>query len=166
MISDIEKIIHQYTSFETDVREAIETLCAPYCRDCVNICCKPTFCQETIDSPFLSRLREKFPPKIRYSNKHGWLTEKGCALLTGRPPVCYEFFCRDILTALSDDSRRHDIEALGRLISHIGKNALGSRHLVEIMTSDKLHRVRYSRFERRLAEAEAVFAAILKKWGN
>ena len=46
---------------------------------------------------------------------------------------------------------------LAKLISHIGKKALGSKHLVEIMTPADLEKVRYSRFEKRLSEARNAF---------
>ncbi len=52
----------------------------------------------------------------------------------------------------------HMISLLGILISYIGKNALGHHHLVEIMTQEKLLKVKISRFERRLAQAEKGFA--------
>ena len=42
---------------------------------------------------------------------------------------------------------------LANLITHVGKRALGSRHLIEIMSLTELKKVKYSRFERRLSEA-------------
>ncbi|QTA91004.1 hypothetical protein [Desulfonema magnum] len=157
-MSELDKILNQYISFEARVGKRITSLCAPYCSACTNICCKPDFCRETNDSPFLSLIREKFSPSVTYDREQGWITPTGCALLVGRPPVCYEFFCNNIIMGQAGDMHVQMISLLGMLISYIGKNALAHHHLVEIMTAEKLHKVKFSRFERRLAEAEIGFA--------
>jgi len=58
---------------------------------------------------------------------------------------------------------RKNLELLGLLISGMGKNALGSRHLVEIMLNEKLQRVRFSRFEKRLGKAEEIMGELSSK---
>jgi hypothetical protein len=49
---------------------------------------------------------------------------------------------------------------LSKLISHIGKRALGSRHLIEVMDPADLKKIRYSRFEKRLSEARNAFDVV------
>lgn len=49
---------------------------------------------------------------------------------------------------------------LSKLIAHIGKGALGSRHLIEVMDPADLKKVRYSRFEKRLSEARNAFDVV------
>ena len=49
---------------------------------------------------------------------------------------------------------------LAKLISHIGKRALGSKHLIEVMDPADLKKVRYSRFEKRLSEARVAFSVL------
>jgi hypothetical protein len=49
---------------------------------------------------------------------------------------------------------------LSKLISHIGKRALGSRHLIEVMDPDDLKKIRYSRFEKRLSDARNAFDVV------
>ena len=160
-MSDLDKIIKRYVAFEIRVGERITELCSPHCRHCKSICCKSDFCREALESPFLSLIRERFPASAPYSEKQGWLTPKGCVLRVGRPPVCYEFFCNRIISAQPSAQDRKNLEQLGFLISRMGKNALGSRHLVEIMTSEKLHKVRFSRFEKRLRDAEEILIKLL-----
>jgi len=162
-MSDLDKIITCYAAFEIRVRKHITAICFPYCRDCRDICCKPEFCREAAESPFLLMVREKFPASAAYSEKQGWLTRKGCALCAGRPPVCYEFFCSKIMSAQPTSRDRKNLELLGLLISGMGKNALGSRHLVEIMLNEKLQRVRFSRFEKRLGKAEEIMGELSSK---
>ena len=52
------------------------------------------------------------------------------------------------------------IKVLSELITHIGKNAIGRRHLVEILYREDLHRIKFSRFEKRLQEAESAFEVV------
>jgi hypothetical protein len=135
-------------------------ICAPQCRGCTNVCCREELCRETIEAPFLCLLHEKNLPSNSYNSRKGWLTKKGCALSTGRAPVCYHFLCTDILAAQNTQLDRYMLEVLAALINHIGKNALGDRHLVEILDLDDLHRLKLPRFSKKLHEARAAFNAV------
>ncbi len=90
----------------------------------------------------------------------------GCALSTGRPPVCYQFYCNKIIDALPDDQHRYRFQVLSNLVPHIGKRALGHRHLVEIMDAAQLTRVKITRFRKRLAEARRALQIIQSINGN
>ena len=159
-MSELNKIVEKYIDFEKRVRAVMDTICVQHCGNCDNVCCRQQFCRETIESPFLSLLREKAPPPTTYSSEFGWLTETGCGLCIGRAPVCYEFLCTDIFASQKTKFDRSMIEVLSELISHIGKNAIGRRHLVEILHREDLHRIKLSRFEKKLQEAEAAFEAV------
>ncbi len=159
-MSELERILTEYASFETKVRKMNAALCGPYCGVCTDICCKPHFCQEAIDIPFLSLLRERFCGHLRYSKAHGWLTRTGCALSVGRPPVCYEFFCDTVMLAQGNGTRKYGFTVLSRLLSHIGRIAPGRGHLVEIMNLEDLLNLRYSRFKKRLFQAETAFETL------
>ncbi|MGD8298970.1 MAG: hypothetical protein PVG67_21400, partial [Desulfobacterales bacterium] len=89
-----------------------------------------------------------------------WLSETGCRLPVGRPPVCYEFLCANILDAQQTGIHRYAMIVLSKLVSHIGKKALGSRHLIEVMDPADLKKIRYSRFEKRLSEARNAFDVV------
>ena len=154
-MSELKKIVKKYIDFEKRLRAVMERICAKHCGNCHNVCCRQEFCQETIESPFLTLLREKAPPLTTYNSEFGWLTESGCALSIGRAPVCYEFLCTDILASQKTKFDRSMIKILSTLINHLGKNALGPRHLVEILHKEDLHRLRLARFEKRLKDAEA-----------
>ncbi len=163
---ELDRIIEKYINFEKNMRMMMDTLCARHCAHCNKVCCRQDFCWETIESPFLTLLREKYPPPTTYSTEAGWLTETGCALCIGRAPVCYEYLCPTILASRETKFDRYMIKVLAALTTHIGKNALGSRHLVEILIREDLQRIKLSRFEKRLNEAQDAFiavAAYLKK---
>jgi hypothetical protein len=159
-MSELDRIIDKYINFEKNVRVMTDTICGPHCAHCDKVCCKPDFCRETIESPFLSHLLEKYPPPTTYSTESGWLTDTGCGLFIGRPPVCYEFLCENILASQQSEFDCYIMKILSALMTHIGKNAAGRRHLVELLHKDDLHRMRPLRFEKKLQEAQAAFGVV------
>jgi len=96
----------------------------------------------------------------------GWLTEAGCSLPLGRPPVCYQFVCGKILEAQATDEQRYLMKVYANLINHVGKTALGHNHLVAIMDSDRIAQLDYARFARRLNEARQAFELMQGCWNQ
>ena len=156
-MDEIEHILKDYAAFEAEVRAFSSELWFRWCSTCPKVCCKAVYCRETIESPFLFLLLKKYPHPISNITQKGWLSEAGCKLSVGRPPVCYEFLCATILDARQPGIQRYAMIVLSKLISHIGKKALGSRHLIEVMDPADLKKVRYSRFEKRFSEARKAF---------
>jgi hypothetical protein len=153
-MNDLEQILKDYAAFETEVNTFCSRLWFPWCSDCTEVCCKKDYCQETLESPFLALLLQKYGADPGFHLNHqGWLNEAGCKLSVGRPPVCYEFLCGHILDDQKTWEQRYAMIVLANLITYIGKRALGSRHLIEIMSLTELKKVKYSRYERRLSEA-------------
>jgi hypothetical protein len=117
---------------------------------------------ETRESVFLKLVAKRFSDRSVFSPSHGWLTATGCALVAGRPPVCYEFLCRPISNTVSGDPyRHHALKVSSMLITHMGKHAIGGRHLVEITQADDLNRIDPDRFMTRFREAEKAFHAVV-----
>jgi hypothetical protein len=168
MTTVLSKMIKEYMAFETIVRLQITVICAPHCSNCRTLCCGPDYCRENIDSPFLRAISSKNQLPKAFCPEHGWLTPAGCALTSGRPPVCYQFNCDTILDALPGELARYLIRVLSNLIPYIGRRALGNRHLVEIMDPVQLNRVKLERFGRRLGEARRALQIIqsFNRYGN
>jgi hypothetical protein len=156
-MQELEQILKYYAAFESEVRVFSSELWFPWCSNCREVCCKPVYCRETPESPFLFLLLKKYSHRVFNSPQKTWLSETGCKLAIGRPPVCYEFLCATILEAQQPGIHRYAMIVLAKLISHIGKRALGSRHLIEVMDPDDLKKIRYSRFQKRLTEARNAF---------
>jgi hypothetical protein len=154
---ELEQILKDYAAFETEVRNFSSELWFQWCSNCREVCCKAVYCRETLESPFLFLLSKNHSSEVSYSTQKAWLNETGCKLSVGRPPVCYEFLCGTILEAQQTGMQRYAMIVLSKLISHIGKCALGSRHLIEVMDPADLKKVRYSRFQKRLSEARNAF---------
>jgi len=114
-----------------------------------------------MESPFLSLLKNNFQQSTRFSTDAGWLAATGCTLFFGRPPVCYEFMCNTILDAQPTITHEYVAQILSKLISYIGKNAVGGSHIVEIMSEKKLQRIKITRFKKRLDEAKEAYLAVL-----
>lgn len=160
MQAKLLQILDEYAAFETAVRQQISDFCAPHCSVCELVCCRPEFCRENIDSPFLNLLSSMILRNPAHSADRGWLTSSGCALSNGRPPVCYQFNCDKIMDPLPDDLNRYLARVLSNLVPHIGKRALGGRHLVEIMDPAQLKKVKHGRFAKRLGQARDALEVI------
>ena len=159
-MQELEQILKEYAAFESEVRFFSSELWFQWCSNCREICCKAIYCRETYESPFLFLLIKKHSHQVFYDTQQDWLSEAGCKLSVGRPPVCYEFLCGNILDAQQTGMHRYAMIVLAKLISHIGKRALGSRHLIEVMDPDDLKKIRYSRFQKRLSEARNAFDVV------
>ena len=152
-MDELKQVLKAYAAFEAEVGAFSSELWFQWCSNCREVCCKPVYCRETLESPFLFLLSKNHSPEVFYSTQKAWLSETGCRLSIGRPPVCYEFLCGTILGAQQPVIERYAMIVLSKLISYIGKRALGSRHLIEVMDLDDLKKIKYSRFQKRLAEA-------------
>jgi hypothetical protein len=159
-MDELEQILQNYAAFETEVRVFSSELWFQWCSNCRQVCCKSVYCRETIESPFLYLLLQKHSHHISFNTQKDWLSQTGCKLSVGRPPVCYEFLCGNILDAQQTGMQRYAMIILSKLISHIGKRALGPRHLIEVMEPADLKKTRYSRFEKRLSEARNAFDVV------
>jgi hypothetical protein len=159
-MQEIELILKDYAAFEAEVRSFSSEIWFQWCSSCREVCCKAVYCRETLESPFLFLLLKKYSHQVINYTQKAWLSEAGCKLSVGRPPVCYEFLCSNILEAQQPGMHRYAMIVLSKLMSHIGKRALGSRHLIEVMDPADLKKVRYSRFQKRLSEARNAFDAL------
>lgn len=160
VMSELDKIIEMYIDFEKKVSMTMTAMCTAHCSACATVCCREELCRETVEAPFLCLLRKEAPALAAYSSDRGWLTDSGCALSMGRAPVCYHFLCTDILASQNTQIDRYMLEVLAALINHIGKNALGDRHLVEILDLEDLQRVKLPQFSKKLLEAQTAFNAV------
>jgi hypothetical protein len=129
-----KQLIDEYISLEKEIQKLITPLSHQFCYKCSGKCCREEICRESIQSAFLSILIEK--QNARYDHQHGWLSPSGCRLGYGRPLVCYDFFCKNIL-----NSRLFKVIGI-QIIIHdflsIGNKAYGNTHLVCIDNLDRL----------------------------
>jgi hypothetical protein len=159
-MDELEHILIAYATFESEVRVFSSELWFQWCSNCREVCCKSVYCRETFESSFLFLLLKKHSHQVSNGTQKDWLSEAGCKLSVGRPPVCYEFLCSNILDAQQTGMHRYAMIVLSKLISHIGKKALGSRHLIEVMDPADLKKINYSRFQKRLSEAHNAFDVV------
>lgn len=157
----INEILEQYAELERSVQQLMSQLFNETCGMCTACCCRADICEESTLSAFLSQLLKRQELSAAdMDDRYGWLDLHGCSLEYGRPPVCYTFFCGDLLDGLPDEDARYAARTLGRLINHIGKNALGDWHLVEIMDPADLEKIDCRRITRRIEEAQVAFEVI------
>lgn len=156
-MNTLSKIMEKYAAFEAEVNSYAVTIYLNHCSTCKGICCKPEYCEESITSPFLCRLRQHFVPDAACDSARGWLTQTGCALSVGRPPVCHQYLCDTILSMQPAADFHYALSIFSTLVNHIGKKALGRKHIVELQEASGLKRINFTRFEKHLNEAENAF---------
>ena len=161
--SNIDDTLEAYTELETEVGRLMSHLFSDICGLCTACCCRADICEEALQSAFLSRLLERQGlGEDQLDDRFGWLETDGCSLEYGRPPICYAYYCDQLLERLANDEVRHAVTLLGHLIDHVGLDALGEWRLVEIQNADDLARVDFDAVYRRIEEARAAFEVVVE----
>ena len=140
----LSKLFDDYISLEKEIQKLIFSISNYFCRECLGKCCRAEICKESIESTFLSRLTEK--QRIRFDNQNGWLGPLGCRLDYGRPLVCYEFFCENVLK--TNFFSTSNIKTIINNFASIGNKAYGNTHLLcidnlDILSSNKIDKISY-----------------------
>lgn len=156
-----ETIIEPYIELESGIRRLMTHLFSETCAICTACCCRVDICEEALQSAFLSMLIDRQELSAgEMDDRFGWLEQYGCMLEYGRPPVCYTYFCDELLARLPDNEIRHIIRVLGRLVEYVGEDALDGLHLADIKKRSDLEKVDFEALSLRLEEALTVFRAI------
>jgi hypothetical protein len=154
MKAELSFLIDEYSNLEITVRGLISGICRPFCGKCEKPCCREDICRETLDSLWLRMvLDSKHHDISSYDESDGWLTVDGCALETGRAPLCYEFFCSRIMSSFAGEHQRYGVNVLGNLISFVGRDALNKRHLVTLADPEELLRMNHGKIYERIIKA-------------
>ena len=140
----ITNLLDRYASLEKEIQKLIYQTCGHFCGKCSSRCCKEEICEESIESTFLSMLVER--QGVQYDLQNGWMSASGCRLFYGRPLVCYEFFCKDILK--SHLFRAINIKKIVNDFVSVGNRARGNTHLIcvdnlEIISSLRIDKMIY-----------------------
>lgn len=163
MLVSLDQMVERYARLEMAVQQRMNACCAVFCSACTTPCCRIDFCCESLESPFLAAVRNRFAPAALWDPAAGWLTPTGCGLAAGRPPVCYEFLCGPILTAQTNVQPLSALKRLSMLITAAGRRARGNHHLVEL--SD-LSRINPMRLLAQLDRSQAALTRLLEQWGE
>ena len=160
-MSPIDEILKPYAELESSVNLLMKELFSETCGMCTACCCRADICEEAIESAFLSKLLKRQGLDANdMDDRYGWLDLNGCSLDYGRPPICYAYFCDQLLSRLPDDDARLAAQKLGQLMDHVGKDALGNWTLVDIKNNDDLDKVSVDELSRRLEEAQEALQII------
>ncbi len=163
-MNPIEEIAEIYSGLEERIGQLMNHLCSETCGICTACCCRADICEEVGDSAFLCLLlKRQGIDAAEMDDRYGWLDLAGCALSVGRPPICYAYFCDQLLARFPDDDARLAAQVLGRLLHHAGQNARGECHLVEIRNVAELDQVDVDRLSGQLEEAQ-LGQEIIEEW--
>ena len=153
----MQQFAEQYAALEREVQELTSALCAESCALCSSCCCRADLCEEALNSPFLSMLHRR---DFLDSDAYGFLSETGCVLDAGRPPVCYEFFCDELLNNF--DERQCDmLRKLGALPMHAGLID-DDLHIADL---NSFARIDFSKLNQQLDDAFATLEEIKNFFG-
>jgi hypothetical protein len=160
-MSLIDEVLEPYAALENSVNLLMKQLFSTTCGMCTACCCRADICEEALESAFLSKLLKRQGLGANdLDDRYGWLDLNGCSLEYGRPPICYSYFCDQLLSRLPDDDARYAAQKLGQLMDHVGKDALGDWNLVDIKNADDLDKVSVDELFQRLEEAQEAFQLI------
>jgi len=162
-VKKLDTFICEYVAFEQQLRTLMVNVCGRVCSICTARCCRPDICEEARDSTFLQLLlKRQGLSEFEFDDRYGWLGHSGCRLEYGRPPVCYEYFCNELLSAMPDNRFRDLMRQAGALPAKIGRNALGKLHLTEIINPAELNCVSFDRLSQRLEQARLQLKEIIQ----
>jgi hypothetical protein len=155
----LEKVIHEYRYLESQVHRILDKFCTPFCKLCISCCCRKEICDESIDSYWLEMVWNGSGFTIsNYNDNTGWLTEFGCKLSIGRPPVCYDFFCNNISNFIFQNmDSLAALRKIAHLIAFSGKNALGNKPLVTLTADEVLNKLNYKKLSNSIARSLEMF---------
>ena len=157
-LRDCIKAILEYQDLEQKVRRMILKACKPFCSACSDCCCKKDFCSESLHS-FWLRMTWQLQgyTSAQYDDSKGWLLSEGCRLISGRPPVCYEYLCNKMLGEMSEGVQLDNLKAISALPAVAGKNALGNKHLVTLSAEQISERMNFIKLRRQIAKSLNLF---------
>ena len=130
----LTNLLDSYVVLEKEIQKLIAPLSSHYCSACSGKCCREEICRESVESAFLAALVKR--QNIEYDAQNGWLGNSGCRLEYGRPPVCYDYFCDEMLK--SRLTKSSEIQAIVNDFVSIGNKAYGNIHLLCISDLDIL----------------------------
>src|SRR5438552_18907866 len=102
---DLRRALDEYVALERRVQPLASGRCAATCAACRAPCCRAQFCVEAWEAPWLRAATSRRGAVRAVASAleiEGHLAKDGCRLNFGRPPVCYEYACRDVLATLAD----------------------------------------------------------------
>jgi len=94
-MNELNELISAHHDIEHCLQKITKNVFGEECTKCTDVCCREEFCRESIDIPFLRLLLSKSLEE--YNQTSGWCNKNtGCVLTSGRPLVCYEFYCNKL----------------------------------------------------------------------
>jgi hypothetical protein len=159
------KVALDYIDLEKRIRSIMHRLFEPFCEKCSNCCCKEDICRESIDSAWLTLVRNILDSRtLQYNEADGWLSSSGCRLAAGRPPVCYEYLCTNILNSCRGCKFLDNLKQLSKLLSITGTKSLGHKHLVALSTEEIATRLNPTKLSTRISNSNRSFERINKEF--
>jgi len=98
MESLLEELVRFHKEAEEIIARRIAEICRETCSACQTPCCNEHMCSEADDSYFLTRIIGADSRK----NSGKWFDGNGCMLQYGRPMLCRDYFCDELLVLAAE----------------------------------------------------------------
>ncbi len=160
--ADVRAALDEYVALERRVRPLASGAFAHVCAACRSPCCRAVYCAEAWESPWLRAVTSRRGAVRAVAPEdaiEGHLARDGCRLRFGRPPVCYEFACWDILGRIATDEEKYLFRVISHVMTFAGEGALPRTHLVEVRDLARLAGRPAARLRERIALAGRIFDA-------
>ena len=133
MNSTLIEIREVHIEIEHYLQRLAKTISSSECSACTNVCCREDICNESITSDFLRFILGNTTKD--YHKENGWFdNSSGCTLTSGRPFVCYEFFC----SQFREDSASKTLQEQSRRFSKLYAKVFRNKHILEIDNIDSI----------------------------
>jgi len=156
--TDLMLAANEYLFLESKVNSLVSQACSCFCTECKDRCCRKEYCSESVSSYWLRIIWTLRGNDIsNYDEEKGWTSPYGCHLTAGRPPVCYDFLCNRILEENPMGTYVASLIKICKLPGWMGKNALGTRHLVTLSSKEVFSILNFNRLRNRIAKCIELF---------
>ncbi len=131
----LQEVSQRYVTLEKGVRAVIDRVVSPICSGCERVCCRPSYCRETLRNPWYHYLFETYGAvKLEWERRDRppGLGPTGCVIRAGRYAYCYAYNCRAVLSSLGSAEAREAFQGISDILKDVGLNFLGKRHLTDL----------------------------------
>ena len=158
------QVARRYVALEKAIREVIDRFVGPVCAQCQRVCCKASYCRNTLLNPWYHYLFEQVEGAIplpweRREPPPG-LGPNGCLIRAGRYAYCYAYNCKAIRASFKSKEAFNAFQELSDLLKNVGLGFVGKRHLTDVRSWDEITVPRLKGLDKKIEEGMERFTEL------
>ena len=160
----LTQVARRYVALEKAIREDIDRFVGPVCAQCQRVCCKASYCRNTLLNPWYRYLFERYGGAIplpwdRREPPPG-LGPTGCLIRAGRYAYCSAYNCKAIRAFFKTERAFKAFQELSDLLKNVGLGFAGKRHLTDVRSWDEITLSRLERLDKKIKEGMERFVEL------